>query len=123
VIGFKNPDGTVSVQLRNCPEALRLKSQQGPKIVAVQLTPDPLVNYNTFIEVKGIDRKRMLLDIIEVISNEFDNNINELKVSAIGGIFRAIINVTVNDAEEARNICEKLQLIDGIEMVNRVNQE
>ena len=65
----------------------------------------------------------MLLDIIEVISNEFDNNINELKVSAIGGIFRAIINVTVNDAEEARNICEKLQLIDGIEMVNRVNQE
>lgn len=123
VIGFKNPDGTVSVHLRNCPEALRLKSQQGPKIVTVQLTPDPLVNYNTFIEVKGIDRKRMLLDIIEVISNEFDNNINELKVSAIGGIFRAIINVAVNDAEEARNICEKLQLIDGIEMVNRVNQE
>ena len=123
VIGFKNPDGTISVHLRNCEEALRLKSQQGPKIVSVQLDTSANTSYFTLIEIKGIDRKRMLLDIVEIISSKFDNNINHLTVSTIGGIFRAIINVAVSNAEEVKNICNTLASINGIEQVNRIYHE
>lgn len=123
VIGFKNPDGTISVHLRNCEEALRLKSQQGPKIVSVQLDTSANTSYFTLIEIKGIDRKRMLLDIVEIISSQFDNNINHLTVSTIGGIFRAIINVAVSNAEEVKNICNTLASINGIEQVNRIYHE
>lgn len=123
VIGFKNPDGTISVHLRNCEEAMRLKSQQGPKIVSVQFTPEANANYFALIEVKGIDRKRMLLDIVEIISSQFDNNINHLTVSTIGGIFRAVINVAVNHADEVKNICHQLEMINGIEHVNRIYHE
>ncbi len=123
VVGFKNPDGTISVHLRNCEEAMRLKSQQGPKIVSVQFTPEANANYFALIEVKGIDRKRMLLDIVEIISSQFDNNINHLTVSTIGGIFRAVINVAVNHADEVKNICHQLEMINGIEHVNRIYHE
>ena len=123
VIGFKNPDGTISVHLRNCEEAMRLKSQQGPKIVSVQFTPEANANYFALIEVKGIDRKRMLLDIVEIISSQFDNNINHLTVSTIGGIFRAVINVAVKHADEVKNICHQLEMINGIEHVNRIYHE
>lgn len=123
VVGFKNPDGTISVHLRNCEEAMRLKSQQGPKIVSVQLEPNANANYFALIEIKGIDRKRMLLEIVEIISSEFDNNINQLNVSTIGGIFRAVINVAVNHADEVKNICDKLVSINGIEQVNRIYHE
>ncbi len=123
VIGFKNPDGTISVHLRNCEEAMRLKSQQGPKIVSVQFTPEANANYFALIEIKGIDRKRMLLDIVEIISSQFDNNINHLTVSTIGGIFRAVINVAVNHTDEVKNICHQLEMINGIEHVNRIYHE
>ena len=123
VIGFKNADGTVSIHLRNCEEAMRLKSQQGPKIVSVQWDAVPTTDFFALIEIKGLDRKRMLLDIVEVISNEFDNNINQLKVSTIGGIFRAVINIAIHHATEIQSICDKLQTIDGIEHVSRINKE
>lgn len=122
VIGFKNPDGTVSIHLRNCEEAMRLKSQQGPKIVSVQWDEVPDQNFFVLIEVKGIDRKRMLLDIVEIISNQFDNNINHLSVSTIGGIFRAVINIAVQNLDQIQHISEKLRGIDGIEHVNRINK-
>ena len=65
----------------------------------------------------------MLMDIIEIISNQFDNNINHLTVSTIGGIFRAVINVAVNHADEVKNICHQLEMINGIEHVNRIYHE
>ena len=65
----------------------------------------------------------MLLDIVEIISSKFDNNINHLTVSTIGGIFRAIINVAVSNAEEVKNICNTLASINGIEQVNRIYHE
>lgn len=122
VIGFKNPDGTVSIHLRNCEEAIRLKTQQGPKIVPVEWSNAPDKQYFALIEVKGIDRKRMLLDMVEIISDQLNNNINHLNVSTIGGIFKAIINVEVHKSEEIKIICDKLQKIDGIEHVNRINK-
>lgn len=122
VIGFKNPDGTVSIHLRNCEEAIRLKTQQGPKIVSVKWDSIMDKNFFALIEVKGIDRKCMLLDMVEIISNQLQNNINHLNVSTVGGIFRAIINVDVQTSEDIKIICEKLQAIDGIEHVNRINK-
>ena len=122
VIGFRNADGTISIHHRNCEEALRLKSQQGPKIVSVHWNDVPQSEFFAFVEIKGLDRKRMLMDIIEIISNQFDNNINELKVSTIGGIFRAVINIAVENASEINAICEKLQAIEGIEHVSRINK-
>jgi hypothetical protein len=64
----------------------------------------------------------MLLDMVEIISNQLQNNINHLTVSTVGGIFRAIINVDVQTSEDIKTICEKLQAIDGIEHVNRINK-
>lgn len=122
VIGFRNADGTVSIHLRNCEEAIRLKTQQGPKIVNVQWENVPNRNYFACLEVRGIDRKRMLMDIVEVISNQFDNNINQLTVSTIGGIFKATINIAVQKSEEIKNMSDKLRAIDGIEHVNRINK-
>jgi GTP pyrophosphokinase len=123
VIGFKNPDGTVSIHLRNCEEALRLKSKYGPKITSVCWDAVPFQNFNAFIEVNGIDRKRMLLDIVQVISDRFDNNINHLDVSGVNGIFKAVINVSVKQANEVKNICDALSSIEGIDKVSRISHE
>ena len=123
VIGFKNPDGTISIHQRNCEEALRLKSKYGPKITSVNWDAVPIQTYNAFIEVKGIDRKRMLLNIVEVVSDQFDNNINNLNVSGVNGIFKAVINVAVKHASEVKNICDALSKIDGIDSVSRINHE
>ena len=35
VIGFKSPDGTITLHKRNCPSAIRMASHQGDSIVAV----------------------------------------------------------------------------------------
>jgi (p)ppGpp synthase/HD superfamily hydrolase len=102
---------------------LRLKSKYGPKITSVCWDAVPFQNFNAFIEVNGIDRKRMLLDIVQVISDRFDNNINHLDVSGVNGIFKAVINVSVKQANEVKNICDALSSIEGIDKVSRISHE
>ena len=121
IIGFKSDEGIV-IHKRDCPEALRLKSQHGPKIVETKWENTEEKIYNATIEVEGIDRKHILMDILKIISEDLDANIKKLTVNTFGGIFNAKINIYVSHVNDIKKICKETMKINGIERTSRINE-
>ena len=121
IIGFKSDEGIV-IHKRDCPEALRYKSQYGPKIVEAKWENTEDKIYNATIEVEGIDRKHILMDILKIISEDLDANIKKLTVNTFGGIFNAKINIYVSHVNDIKKICKEALKINGIERATRVNE-
>ena len=121
IIGFKSDEGII-IHKRDCPEALRLKSAHGPKIVETKWEEAEEQVYNATIEVEGIDKKHILMDILKIISEDLDANIKKLTVNTFGGIFNAKINIYVSHVNDVKKICKEALKINGIERATRVNE-
>ena len=119
IIGFKSDEGII-IHKRDCPEALRLKSQHGPKIVETKWEDTDEKIYNATIEIEGIDRKHILMDILKIISEDLDANIKKLTVNTFGGIFNAKINIYVSHVNDIKKICKETMKINGIERAARI---
>ena len=121
VIGFQTENGVV-VHKRDCPEALKLKSQHGPKIVEVKWEITKEQVYSAGIEIEGIDRKHILMDIIQIISEDLNANIQKLTVKTFDGIFNIKVNVYVSHVDDIKKICTEALKINGIERAARINE-
>lgn len=122
IIGFINDKGQIVVHKRNCKEALRLKSQRGSKIVTAEWTDKKEQYYTALIEIQGIDRKKMLSDIVNVISIKMEANIKKLTVSTLDGIFDAKVNIYVSHVDDIKRLCSEIRKIDGVESVARIEE-
>ena len=77
------------------------------------------VSYLSTIELRGIDRTGILLDLANVISRDFSINIREVGIHSHDGIFEGSISLYVKDAEGLHDVMDKLRKIKGIESVKR----
>ena len=121
IIGFQTENGVI-IHKRGCPEALKLKSQHGPKIVEVKWEQTKEQVYSAGIEIEGIDRKHILMDIVKIISEDLNANIQKLTVKTFDGIFNAKINVYVRHVDDIKKICTEALKINGIERASRINE-
>lgn len=72
------------------------------------------------VEIKGIARKRMLLDIATVISDTTSAYIEKADLSTDNGLFCARLSLYVSDSSEIKSIYNSLSNISGIESVTRI---
>ena len=77
--------------------------------------------FDATIEIKGIDRKGMILDVAKIITAELDINIHKVTVTADDGIFDGAIELRVHDRSDVKLIMERLKKIEGIQEVMRIN--
>lgn len=122
IIGFINDKKEIIVHKRDCKEALKLKSQKGSSIITAEWANTQKKYYATTIEVQGVDRKRILLDILTEISDKLDANIEKLCVETNDGIFSAKMNVYVSHVDTINQIYKQLKIINGVQRVARIEE-
>ena len=122
IIGFINDQKEIVVHKRDCKEALKLKSQKGSSIITAEWANTQKKYYAATIEVQGVDRKRMLLDILLELSDKLDANIEKLCVETTDGIFTAKFNVYVSHVDTIRDIQKQLKNIQGVQRVVRIEE-
>ncbi len=76
--------------------------------------------FDATIEIKGIDRKGMLLDVSKVISDQLGINIHKLTISSDNGIFDGTIELRIHDREEVKIIMDQLKKIEDLQEVQRI---
>jgi GTP pyrophosphokinase len=123
IIGYRDPEtNTITVHKAGCEEITRLAAQHGENIVSdIKWSSYKSDSYLAEIEIRGIDRIGILMDVAEVITGELDINIRGMSVQSHDGIFEGKISVYVKDTENVQNILEKVGNVKGIELVKRVN--
>ena len=121
VVGYRDPaTGNIIVHKANCDELDRLAAQFGKNIVKdeIKWSQHKAMSYLVTIELRGIDRMGILLDLAKVVSGDFSINIREVSIHS-HGIFEGSISLYVKDAEGLHDVMDKLRKIKGIESVKR----
>lgn len=122
VVGFRdNATGKIIVHKSTCDELNRLASQFGKNIIKDQIkwSQHKAVSYLSTIELRGIDRMGLLLDISHIVSEDFSINIREVCIRSHDGIFEGNISVYVQDADSLNALMDKFRHVKGIETAKR----
>jgi len=72
------------------------------------------------IEVQGIDRPDIYLQLISKISVELNVNIRTFNMSSHDGIIEGTIELYVHDTNDLENLMNSLRKLKGIESVKRL---
>lgn len=123
VIGFKADDGVITLHKRNCPTAIRMASQQGDSIVAVEFEENDKFLYPVRVQVRSVDRYHLLSDLIECITERLHLSINKLTTETIDRIAISSIDFDVHSAGELDAAIKLISTIKGVDEVYRVNIE
>ncbi len=118
VIGFKTDDGMVTLHKRNCPTAIRVASQQGDSILAIEFKENKRFLYPVRIQVRGIDRFHLLSDLIDCITEKLQLSINKLSTETIDRIAICTIDFAVHSAGELDTAIKSIAAIKGVDEVH-----
>ena len=122
VVGYRDPaTGNIIVHKATCAELNRLAAQFGRNIVKEEIkwSQHKAMSYLVTVELRGIDRMGILLDLAKVVSGDFSINIREINIHSHDGIFEGSISLYVKDAESLYAVMDRLRGIKGIESVKR----
>ena len=120
ILGFMEDDGMLVVHKRQCPVAMKLKSNYGERIISAVWETHKMLSFPATIEVKGADRVGVLCEIIRTITEEHAMNISKMNVDTKDGMFELYVTVYVHDVEDVNNLCMDLMKNKTINSVNRV---
>ena len=120
VIGFKAPDGMVTVHKKACPVAESIAAMHGDWVVVPKWQEQVKdTSFLVRVTLKGIDRVGMLNEISHYVSMVMGVNMRRLTLSAEGGLFEGYIDLYVNSRETLEKMIKDLTAIEGIEHVSR----
>ncbi|MDD2563146.1 MAG: RelA/SpoT family protein [Salinivirgaceae bacterium] len=119
VQGFAIKPNSIEIHHLNCPEAIKLSSQYGDKIVQVDWFSDEQKAFLTGIKLTGIDRMGIISDMTQVLTKELNINIRSLNFYSHDGIFEGAIELYVRNFDDLQEIINKLKRTKGVDKVFR----
>ena len=123
VIGFKKNDGSIEVHKRNCQTAIRLASQHGDSIVAVNFEEESKCLYPVRISVRAIDRYHLLSDLVDCITEKLRLSMIGLRTETTDHIGVCTIDFEVHSMNELQTAMDSIAAIDGVDEVQRIDME
>ena len=120
ILGYINNKNNVEIHKRDCPVATRLKSSFGNRILDAKWEMHQQMLFDATIEIRGIDRKGMIHDLGDIISDKLDINIRRLTIASDEGIFDGTIEVRVHNRTVVAAIMNELKKISGIQEVQQI---
>jgi len=122
VLGYVDDSEKIIVHKRQCPVAAKLKSSYGERIVSVDWATHKVLSFVEILEIKGIDKKGVLIQILKVISDGYGVNINKMNIETDAGIFVGRFYIYVHDTEDINNLCRNIIKIKEINSVQRIQE-
>ena len=120
VVGFNGADGKITLHRRNCPEAIRLASEQGDEIVSVNFESDCSKTYIIRLNIVAIDRYHLLRDIIDCIVEQQRLSMVNLNTVMSDQIVSCIVDFGVHSADELASTIRNISMIHGVDEVQRL---
>ena len=123
VVGYRDPQsGRIIVHKSTCDELIRLASQFGDNIVKEEIkwSQQRALSYLATVEIRGIDRAGIVLDLTKMISLDFSINMRAISVQSHDGIFEGTISLYVKDIDSLNTLLDNIRGIKGMESVKRM---
>lgn len=122
VVGYIKNDQTIEIHRINCPTAIQLMSKFGTRIIKAKWYEKGMVSVLAGIKIEGIDKKGLVGDITEVISQKHDINIRSFNMQASEGIMSGEIMLYVHGNKDLLDLIKHLKKIRNVNKVYRINR-
>ncbi len=119
VFGFVTVSDGIKIHRTNCPNATKLMSSFGYRIVKAKWNSQKQLAFLTGLRITGIDEVGLINNLTQIISNDFKVNMRSITFDTDEGIFNGTIMVYVNDTQHLDNLTKKLREVKGITDVSR----
>ena len=121
VLGFLDEKGQMHIHKVDCPEAKLLKTSYGKRLYSATWNTHRVQSFVVTIELKGIDKFGVFIQVLQTITTEFHINMRAIHVSSDDGIFQGTMEIYVYDKSELEDLLKAIRKIDDIKEVKRVN--
>lgn len=121
VVGFMDEHGQVFIHKKSCPEAQRLASEKGERLLNVVWARHTLQSSLARVKMKGIDKVGILREITKRISTDMSINISKVVLAAHDGVFEGYLDIYVHDIESLTNLINRLKEVQGMESISRAD--
>jgi len=122
VLGFIDEQNHVVIHKRQCPMAAKLKTSYGNRLLAVEWETGKALDFPVNIYIQGIDTIGILHRIADIVSEELNVNIRKIFIETKDGLFEGHIQMFVHDVDDVKTIISKLQKIEEMKVVTRVEK-
>lgn len=121
VFGFITINDGIKIHRTNCPNAIQLMSNYAYRIVKARWFGQQQIAFLVGIKMTGLDEVGVVNNITKVISSELKVNIRSLNIESNDGIFEGTIMLFVHDTEHLKILMKKLEKLQGILSVTRID--
>lgn len=123
VFGFITTGKGLTIHRTNCPNATKLLSNYGHRVVKTKWAKNKEISFLTGLKIVGMDDVGVVNKITSLISGDLRINISALTIEAKEGLFQGNIKLFVHDKEELETLVQSLKSLPGIESVERFDTE
>lgn len=120
VIGHRNLNEKIIIHRSKCPNAIKLMSREGNRIVSAKWTAHKILSFLARIRIMGIDKIGMINEITNVISKELSVNMRTVNIEVHDGIFDGSLDLYVHSTKDLNNLIMNLIKIKGVDSVKRI---
>ena len=122
VVGYVSDDEHIIIHKRNCPEALKIMSQQGDSIITAEWTKFKKLSYLSRIKLSGFDRVGVVNEITTIISKQSDINMRTVHFDTHDGIFEGDLYLYIHSVQDLNELISRLMKIKGMDTVERIEK-
>ena len=123
VFGFVTTGKGLTIHRTNCPNAAKLLSNYGHRIVKTKWAKNKEISFLTGLKIVGMDDVGVVSKITNVISGELRLNISAITIESREGLFEGTIRLFVHDKEQLDELVKRLKSLQGIHSVDRFDAE
>ena len=120
ILGYIDNQNHIEIHKRACPVASKLKASYGNRLVDAKWSMHKQLFFDAIVEIRGIDRKGLLRDVSDVLSDQLGINIHKLTIASDNGIFDGSIELRVHDRNEVRIIIDNLKKVKDLQEVIQI---
>jgi GTP pyrophosphokinase len=117
ILGYIDGKNHIEIHQRACRVANKLKSSYGNRIIDAKWNMHKQIFFDATIEIRGIDRRGMLKEVAEIITDQFNVDIRKITITTHEGIFEGSVEMRVHDRDNVKTIMDKLKKVEDIQEV------
>ncbi|MBL7766100.1 MAG: bifunctional (p)ppGpp synthetase/guanosine-3',5'-bis(diphosphate) 3'-pyrophosphohydrolase [Chitinophagaceae bacterium] len=123
VFGFVTSGEGLKIHRTNCPNAATLLANYGHRVVKAKWAKNKEISFLAGVLINGIDDVGVINKITNVLSGELKMNMRSMSIDSKDGLFEGNIKVFVNHKKELDELCRRLEKLEGINKVIRLDAE
>ena len=122
VFGFVTSGEGLKIHRTNCPNAAMLLANYGHRVVKAKWAKNKEISFLSGVRITGLDDVGVINKITNVVSGELKMNMRSMSLDSHDGLFEGTIMVFVNHKQELDELCRRLESLQGIHKVIRLDQ-